>query len=67
MYEVRYDLPEAVDSFEFLLEQARHGADVIISRNGVEIAKVTGIKGTIPGSQSSVGQGGAITRRERYS
>lgn len=44
MYQVKYEMEEAHSSFEFLLEQVKYGAEVIISRNGVEIARVTGVK-----------------------
>lgn len=44
MYQVKYDLPDVQTSLEFLLEQVIYGAEAIICRDGVEIARVTGIK-----------------------
>lgn len=43
MHQVKYDLPEAQTSFEFILEQVIYGAEVIIVRHGIEIARITAV------------------------
>ncbi|MFW3895756.1 hypothetical protein [Pseudomonas bharatica] len=45
MRKVRYDMPEALKSLEFILEQVIYGTEVIIARDGVEIARVTAVEG----------------------
>lgn len=45
MHKVRYDMPEALKSLEFILEQVIYGTEVIIARDGVEIARVTAVEG----------------------
>ncbi|WP_449433780.1 hypothetical protein [Pseudomonas putida] len=54
MYRVKYDLPEAVTSFEFLLEQALYGAEVIIIRDGIEVARITATEGAAKRSVCNV-------------
>lgn len=56
MYRVKYDLPEALTSFEFLLEQAIYGAEVIIVRDGVEVARLTATDTAVKRSVTSVPQ-----------
>ncbi|NIE74812.1 prevent-host-death family protein [Pantoea sp. Tr-811] len=45
MHQVKYDLPEAQTSLEFILEQVIYGTEVVIVRNGIEIARLTAVEG----------------------
>ena len=45
MHQVKYDLPEAQSSLEFIVEQVIYGTEVIIVRHGIEIARVTAVEG----------------------
>ncbi len=45
MYQVKYDLPEAQSSLEFILEQVIYGTEVVIVRHGVEVARITAVEG----------------------
>ncbi|WP_435609833.1 hypothetical protein [Pseudomonas knackmussii] len=45
MYQVKYDMPDAQKDFEFILEQLMHGAEIIIIRYGIEVARITAIEG----------------------
>lgn len=45
MYQVKYDLSDAQTSLEYILEQVIYGAEVIIIRNGFEVARITVMDG----------------------
>lgn len=45
MYQVKYDLSDAQTSLEYILEQVIHGAEVIIIRDGSEVARMTVMDG----------------------
>ncbi|AXQ48332.1 type II toxin-antitoxin system prevent-host-death family antitoxin [Pseudomonas vlassakiae] len=45
MHQVKYDLPEAQSSLEFILEQVIYGTEVVIVRHGVEVARITPVDG----------------------
>ena len=45
MHQVKYDLPEAQSSLEFILEQVIYGTEVVIVRHGVEVARITAVEG----------------------
>lgn len=45
MHQVKYDMPDAQFSLEYILEQVIHGTEVIIVRNGIEVARVTVMEG----------------------
>jgi len=45
MYQVKYDMPEAQTDLELILEQVIYGAEVIIVRYGVEVARITALDG----------------------
>ena len=45
MHQVKYDMPDAQCSLEYILEQVIHGTEVIIVRNGIEVARVTVMEG----------------------
>ncbi len=44
MQPVKYDVPDAQSSLEYILEQVTHGTDVVIVRNGVEVARISPVK-----------------------
>lgn len=44
MCQVKYDMPDAQTSLEFILEQVIYGAEVIITRYGCEVARITAIE-----------------------
>jgi antitoxin (DNA-binding transcriptional repressor) of toxin-antitoxin stability system len=52
MHQVKYDMPEAQSSLEYILEQVIHGTEVIILRQGIEIARITATQG--PDKRSTV-------------
>lgn len=54
MYQVKYDMPDAQSNFEFILEQLMHGAEVIILRYGIEVARLTAIGEPGGGYQSAM-------------
>lgn len=45
MQPVKYEMPEAQASLEFILEQVICGTEVIIARSGMEIARITAVEG----------------------
>ncbi|HEN8798391.1 hypothetical protein HP546_07630 [Pseudomonas sp. CM25] len=45
MQQVKYEMPEAQTSLEFILEQVIYGTEVVIVRQGVEIARITAMEG----------------------
>ncbi|BBP76290.1 hypothetical protein HX881_20380 [Pseudomonas gingeri] len=45
MCQVKYDMPDAQTSLEFILEQVICGAEVIITRYGLEVARITAVQG----------------------
>lgn len=54
MYRVKYDLSDALTSFDFLLEQAIYGAEVIIIRDGIEVARLTATESVAKRSVTSI-------------
>ncbi|WP_194790371.1 type II toxin-antitoxin system Phd/YefM family antitoxin [Pseudomonas sp. UFMG81] len=50
MYQVKYEMPEAQTSLEYILEQVIHGAEIIIVRHGIEVARITAAQGLSKGA-----------------
>ncbi|MCX2708339.1 MULTISPECIES: hypothetical protein [unclassified Pseudomonas] len=42
---VTYELTEAQRSLEFILEQVVYGTEVVVQRDGLEIARITAVEG----------------------
>ncbi len=45
MQQVKYEMPDAQSSLEFILEQVIYGTEVVIVRQGIEIARITAMEG----------------------
>lgn len=62
MHQVRYDLPEAQSSLEFILEQVIHGTEVIIVRRGIEVARIIAAPAEYENASSQPAGGGHESR-----
>lgn len=45
MHTVTYEFTEAQRNLEFILEQVVYGTEVVVQRDGLEIARITAVEG----------------------